>query len=103
MEIFIQHIRRRSKTAGSQQYNYKGASVLLALWPILMDMVSDPRLIRVYLMIDAVDECAFELYQLLDPIIRFNSVPFSKVKWLVASRNRHDIERQLRPDSLHLK
>jgi len=50
-----------------------------------MDMVNDPRLVRVYLMIDAVDECDFELYQLLDLI---NFEPSSKVKWLVASRSR---------------
>ena len=78
------------KTAGSQQY--EGASALLALWAILMDMVNDSRLIRVYLMIDALDECDCEIYQLLDLTTRFNSEPLSKVKWLVASRNRPDIK-----------
>ena len=68
-----------------------------------MDMVNDPRLVRVYLMIDALDECDFELHQLLDLITRFNSEPSSKVKWLVASRSRPDIEERLRPDNLHLK
>ena len=97
-EDLIQHIRKRYETAGSQQY--EGASALLALWTILMDMVNDPRLIRVYLMIDALDECDFELSQLLDLI---NSEPSSKVKWLVASRGKPDIEEQLRPDNLHSK
>ena len=67
---------------------------------ILLDILQDPSFTRVYLMIDALDECDSELYQLLDLI---NSEPSSKVKWLVASRSRPDIEEQLRPDNLHLK
>jgi hypothetical protein len=51
-------------------------------------------------MIDALDECDLELLELLDLITRYNSEPSCKAKWLVASRNRLDIEERLRPDNL---
>ena len=39
----------------------------------------------------------------MDLISRNDSKPLSKIKWLVASRNRPDIEERLRPDGLRLK
>jgi hypothetical protein len=53
-------------------------------------------------MVDALDECDSGLSQLLK-LIAHTSEPSFRVKWLVSSRNRADIETQLKPDRLHLK
>ncbi len=65
-------------------------------------MLHDPGLTGVYLIVDALDECDSHdsgLSQLLDLIINNLSEPSSKVKWLVASRYKSDIEKRLRPDN----
>jgi hypothetical protein len=54
------------------------------------------RLPRIYLIIDALDECESGLLEFLDFIVRNASVTYSQVKWLVSSRNRPDIEECLR-------
>jgi hypothetical protein len=65
-------------------------------------MLHDSSLTKVYLMVDALDECDFDLLHLLDLITRNSSEP-SRVKWLVSSRNRPNIEEWLRPNSLRVK
>ncbi|KAI9777756.1 MAG: hypothetical protein M1839_008551 [Geoglossum umbratile] len=97
----IRHLRKRYDTAGVQLF--EGPNTLYALSAILSDMLNDSRLERVYLMVDALDECDSGLLQLLDVIAPRKPEPSSKVKWLVASRNRPDIEERLRPDSFLLK
>ena len=39
----------------------KALAPYLALWTTLMDMMNDPRLTRVYLMIDALNECDLKI------------------------------------------
>src|ERR1700728_123812 len=61
---------------------------------ILQNMLEDIALRRVYLIVDALDECRNEepgLPQLLQ-LISEVSVTHDKVKWLVSSRNLRDIE-----------
>jgi hypothetical protein len=82
---------------------FEGGKVFYDLWRILSEMLNDSGLERVYLVVDALDECDSGLPQLLDIIAPRQPEPLSKVKWLVASRNRPDIEERLRPDSLRLK
>ena len=60
-------------------------------------MFHDPGLMEAYVIIDALDECETGLPQLLDFIIK-NTSTSCHVKWLVSSRNRHDIEERLRLD-----
>jgi NACHT domain len=97
----IQHLRKRYDTAG--QRFFEDTNTFYALSAILSDMLHDSTSIaRVYLMVDALDECDSELPQLLDLIARNSSEP-SRVKWLVSSRNRPDIEEWLRPDGLRVK
>jgi hypothetical protein len=90
----IQHLRKRYDTAG--QRFFEDTNTFYALSAILSDMLHDSALARVYLMVDALDECDSGLSQLLDLITRNSSEP-SRVKWLVSSRNRYDIEEWLRP------
>ena len=100
-ETLIKHLRKRYDISGRQLF--EDANAFYALSAILSDMLHDSSLPRVYLMVDALDECDSELSQLLDLISRNDSKPLSKIKWLVASRNRPDIEERLRPDGLRLK
>ena len=100
-EILIQHLLKRYNP--KQGRFSEGTESLYALWTILSDMLNDPSLSRVYLMVDALDECDSELSQLLDLIALETSKASSQVKWLVSSRNRPDIKDRLGPDNLRLK
>ena len=82
---------------------FEGPNALYALWEILKDMLSNPRLSRTYLLVDALDECDSRLQQLLDLITSKDCKSISKVKWLVASCNKPKIEERLRPNALWLK
>jgi len=97
----IQHIRKRYDRSGSRLFEDHNA--LEALWDILRNMSSDPSLARVYLLVDALDECDDNLRELLDLITSNDCKSISKLKWLVASRNKPMIEERLRPDALRLK
>jgi hypothetical protein len=97
----IQHIRKRYDRSGSSLFEDHNA--LEALWDILRNMSSDPSLARVYLLVDALDECDDNLRELLDLITSNDCKSISKLKWLVASRNKPMIEERLRPDALRLK
>ena len=90
----IQYLRVRYDTAGSRFF--EDTNTFYALSEILLDMLHDSSLAKVYLMVDALDECDSNSSQLLDLIARNTSEP-SRVKWLVSSRNRPDIEERLRP------
>ena len=53
--------------------------------------------------IDALDECGEELPQLLDLITSTVSAQPTRVKWIVSSRNRVDIEQRLGLDDSHTR
>ncbi|KAH0562229.1 hypothetical protein GP486_003077 [Trichoglossum hirsutum] len=99
--ILTKHLRKRYDSAGRQLFEDTNAFYTLSA--IFLDMLNDPSLGSVFLMIDAIDECDSGLPQLLKLIAPHDSRTSSKVKWLVASRNRLDIEEELRPDTLRLK
>jgi hypothetical protein len=63
--------------------------------------LQDPNLNNTYLIIDALDECEGDLPQLLNLIVRTASIS-PRVKWIVSSRNQHDIESQLRLDDVQM-
>lgn len=88
----IRHIRKIYDVSGPSMFDE--ANTFHALRQILSDMVKDPTIARVYLMVDALDECDFDRSQLLDLIAGYTSGS-SRVKWLVSSRNKPDIEEQL--------
>jgi hypothetical protein len=92
-KTLIRHLRKMYDSSGRQLF--EDGNAFHALSAILSDMLHDSSLARVYLMVDALDECTSKLSQLLDLIARNTSHP-SRVKWLVSSRNRSDIEERLR-------
>jgi hypothetical protein len=58
-------------------------------WPlseIFTNILEDPNLLNIYLIIDALDECIRDLEKLLELIVQKSSA-YSRVKWVVSSRN----------------
>ncbi|RYO83308.1 hypothetical protein DL764_009469 [Monosporascus ibericus] len=96
----LSHLRKRYDTARSKLF--EGANVFFSLSKVLEDMLREASLSRAYIVIDALDECEKELPHLLK-FIAENSSASPCVKWIVSSRNRHDIEQQLKLDSSGMK
>ncbi|KAH8755136.1 heterokaryon incompatibility protein [Hyaloscypha sp. PMI_1271] len=71
-----------------------GSNLLYALFKMLIDLSIESRFSKVYLMIDALDECNSELSPLLGEINRSESLSY-KIKWLVTSRNESLIRESL--------
>ena len=90
----IRNIRKRYDV--SSRPLFEDCNALYALSTMLLDMLDDDSSpIRVYLMVDALDECRSEQSQLLKLIVHSSSRS-SSAKWLVSSRNMPDIEERLR-------
>ena len=85
----ISHVRKRYDQAGKSLF--EDTNTWVALSEIFMDVLQDPGLENVYLIIDALDECVVGLPQLLDLI----SSSSPNIKWLVSSRNWPSIEERL--------
>ena len=81
----VRHVRKRYDSAGRQLF--EGPNAMYALRMILSDILRDQSLDKVYLMVDALDECDTKVHELLDCIIREDSESPSKIKWLTTSRN----------------
>jgi hypothetical protein len=94
---YIEKRRDNSKDA------FEGPNAIYTVRSILRDMLNDSKLHQTYLLIDALDECNDQLKELLITITDEEFTQNSKVKWLVASRNRPDIAEQLSPDDRHVK
>ena len=90
----ISHLYEQYDNAGRQLFEDSNAFV--ALSNIFTKMLHDSSLTRVYLVVDALDECESGLSQLVDVIVKNASSSLSRVKWLVSSRNRRDIEERLK-------
>lgn len=89
----ISHVRM--KYDHEQKELFESGNALYSLSEILRHIIQDKRLPPTYLMIDALDECNNGLPQLLYLIAQTASEPFSRVKWIVSSRHRQDIEQTL--------
>ncbi|KAH8764490.1 hypothetical protein BGZ57DRAFT_722808, partial [Hyaloscypha finlandica] len=78
------HVRKKYDHAGKALFEDSNAWV--ALREIFISILKDPSLNSTYLIIDALDECATGLPQLLDFIVQ-NSFISPRIKWVVSSRN----------------
>ena len=95
----MSHIRDKYDKAGKSLF--EDSNTYFSLSQILTDMLHDSSVPRIYLIVDALDECESGLSQLLDLISRTAST--SRVKWLVSSRHRDSIEERLRSDKGRMK
>lgn len=93
------HLREKYEQSGAKLFN--DGNAFFALSDILSGMLRDPSLARAYLVIDALDECETDLERLLKLIVQNASL--SRVKWIVSSRNKHDIEQKLKLDGSQTK
>lgn len=88
----ISYVRTKYDITGPKLF--EGTNVWVSMTEILTNMLKDPNLENVVLVIDALDECIMNRPQLLDFIA--NAAPRdSRAKWIVSSRNWPDIEEQL--------
>jgi hypothetical protein len=60
-------------------------------------MIQGRRLTTTYLVVDTLDECEEGLPQILELITETSTSIQSQIKWIISSRNRDGIERELRP------
>jgi hypothetical protein len=91
----VSHLRKKYDQAGSKLF--EDANSFIALSEVLKSMLSDESLTRVYLVIDALDECMIDQEQLLKLTMDI-CMAFSHVKWIVSSRNMPEIEQHLNMD-----
>ncbi|KAJ5631709.1 uncharacterized protein N7484_011809 [Penicillium longicatenatum] len=73
---------------------FESETAWVELCKVFTNILEDPRLESSYLLVDALDECAVDLDQLLDFLVRKSSA-YSRVKWIVSSRNWPSIEKDL--------
>ncbi|KAK2041772.1 hypothetical protein LZ31DRAFT_586324 [Colletotrichum somersetense] len=88
----VSHIKKRYDVAGKKLF--EGVNAWQAMSEIFMNLLHDPKLQGVCLLIDALDECSTGLEQLLNLISQTSQS--TSAKWLVSSRNWRQIEERLR-------
>ncbi|KAF2469396.1 uncharacterized protein BDR25DRAFT_334966 [Lindgomyces ingoldianus] len=89
----LSYIRKKHDHAGKALF--EDANAWFALSEIFTNILQDPSLNSLYLIVDALDECVTDLPKLLD-FISLTSSTSSRVKWIVSSRNEAHIEQRLR-------
>jgi hypothetical protein len=97
----ILYLRDKYEHAGRKLFDDQTA--LYSLCEIFKEMLNDPGLTSVYLAVDALDECDEGLPQFLDLITQTIADNPHHVKWVISSRNRHDIEQRLTLDRSHTR
>lgn len=88
----ISHVREKYDPAGKQVF--EDANAWVAMSEIFTSILDDPILQSTYLIIDALDECTIDLSLLLELVVQ-KSPAYSRVKWIVSSRNWPSIEKDL--------
>jgi archaellum biogenesis ATPase FlaH len=99
--FLISHIRKKYDYAGQNLFD--DVNAFYSLSQILRQMIHDSRLTTTFLVIDALDECETGLPELLNLINLITSEQASRVKWIVSSRNRDDIEQKLGVHNSHTR
>ena len=99
--FLISHLRQKYDHAGRKLF--EDNSAFYSLSNIFRQMVQDPKLTIAYLVVDALDECEVGLPQVLDLITWTVSAQPTRVKWIVSSRHRFDIENRLVVDNSHTR
>jgi Cdc6-like AAA superfamily ATPase len=87
----LTHLWEKYKVAGVQLF--EGENAFNALSSVFQNILRDPRLQPVYLVVDALDECKEGLSLLLDLIDRTKHDRETRVKWIVSSREYPQIKR----------
>ncbi|KAM3067045.1 hypothetical protein ACMFMG_011824 [Clarireedia jacksonii] len=88
----ISHIQTKYDQAGKTLF--EDTNAWIALSEIFMNILQDPSLDYVNLIVDALDECVADLPKLLDFIVQTSSIS-PCIKWIISSRNWPNIEKTL--------
>ncbi|KAM3082705.1 hypothetical protein ACMFMF_002359 [Clarireedia jacksonii] len=88
----ISHIRTKYDRAGKTLFDDTNAWVVLS--EIFTNILKDPSLGNIYLIVDALDECVVDLPKLMNLIVQTSSIS-PCIKWIVSSRNWPNIEKVL--------
>ncbi|KAM0261300.1 hypothetical protein ACHAQJ_002331 [Trichoderma viride] len=91
-ESLLPYIKEKYDVSGKTLF--EDANSWTALSKIFSKILADPSLEDSTIIIDALDECLVDLLPLLDWISQSLSSPV-RVKWLISSRNRLDIQEAL--------
>ncbi|KAL2802340.1 nucleoside phosphorylase domain-containing protein [Aspergillus granulosus] len=94
--FLITHLRRKYDHEGKMLF--EGANAFYSLSAVFQKMLHESKQATTYLVVDALDECEEGLPDLLKLIMKTTTIPSVRVKWLVSSRNKDDIEHILGPD-----
>jgi NACHT domain len=78
------HLRKRYDDTNRSPF--EGFNALQGLWNMLLEISHDPSLPRVYLLVDALDECDSESLGIFLKLLSASELS-GKVKWVVTSRN----------------
>jgi len=89
------HLEAKHKHAGKQLFDDANPNTFSALSSVLDNLLSDPGLPPTCLFVDALDECQDGRPELLRFIRKAASTATSRVRWIVTSRNWHDIQQEL--------
>ncbi|KAJ5689905.1 hypothetical protein N7462_004297 [Penicillium macrosclerotiorum] len=74
---------------------FEGPNAFFALRSIFVNILQDPALAMVYVLVDAIDECSTGLDKFLNLVVQGTSGLPSRVKWILTSRHRPDIAQML--------
>lgn len=86
--VLARHLRKRYDGTGSCPF--EGLNALYCLWRTLSEVAQDLSHPRVYLMVDALDECDSQSLETFLNLFSHSKLS-SKVKWVVTSRNETKI------------
>ncbi|KAJ5366099.1 hypothetical protein N7541_000040 [Penicillium brevicompactum] len=82
--LFLPHVQERFKDTGEPRFG--DAEAWIALCNMFSDIVRESSLERIYVVVDALDECVQDQDKLLQFILN-ESKDFPHVKWIISSRN----------------
>jgi len=91
----IRHLEAKHDHTGKQLFDDANVNAFSALSGVLHHMLCDPTLPPTYLFVDALDECQDGLSELLRFVRKIASTASSPVRWVLTSRNWHDIQQEL--------
>ena len=82
------YLRKRYNETDSRPF--EGLNALHGLWTTLLEILHDPSLPKVYLLVDALDECDSQSLEIFLTLLSQSGLS-NKVKWVVTSRNETKI------------
>ncbi|KAI9679706.1 MAG: hypothetical protein M1822_007312 [Bathelium mastoideum] len=89
----VSHLRRNYDQRGSGIF--EGFNAIYEMWRTLMEVLQDVALTKVYILVDAVDECHEQSAKVFLKLLQASLEPINKVKWIISSRNEQYIREYL--------